>query len=63
MRRCFAAGLAVAALLPAAPASPHHSFTVAFDEQRPVSIEGVITEVKWENPHTWVYVEAKDASG
>jgi hypothetical protein len=28
-----------------------------------VTVQGVVTDVKWENPHTWVYVDAKDASG
>jgi len=55
--------VAAAAWLWAAPASPHHSFTVAFDEQRPVSVEGVVTEVKWENPHSWIFVETKRPDG
>ncbi len=59
----MAAALAAALSLWAAPALPHHSFTVAFDEQRPVSIEGVITEVKWENPHSWIFVETKRPDG
>jgi len=41
----------------------HHSFSVAFDEQRPVSVEGVVTEVKWENPHSWIFVETKRPDG
>jgi hypothetical protein len=45
------------------PASAHHSFSVAFDLQRPVSIEGVVTEVKWENPHSWIFVEMKKPDG
>jgi hypothetical protein len=36
---------------------------VAFDLQRPVSIEGVVTEVKWENPHSWIFVELKKPDG
>lgn len=45
------------------PVSAHHSFSVAFDLQRPVSIEGVVTEVKWENPHSWIFVELKKPDG
>ncbi|MBI3048582.1 MAG: hypothetical protein HYY76_09770 [Acidobacteria bacterium] len=64
MTRTVARAALVATLsLWAAPASPHHSFTVAFDEQRPVSIEGVVTEVKWENPHSWIFVETKRPDG
>ena len=47
----------------AVPASPHHSFSVAFDVERPVSVEGVVTGVKWENPHTWIYVEVERGDG
>lgn len=55
--------LAATVWLWAAPALPHHSFSVAFDENRPVSIEGVVTEVKWENPHSWILVESKQPDG
>ena len=47
----------------AAPAFPHHSFSVAFDVERPVSVEGVVTGVKWENPHTWIYLEVERGDG
>ena len=30
---------------------------------REITVRGVVTEVKWENPHTWIYVDAKDDSG
>jgi hypothetical protein len=55
--------LTAAAFLWAAPASPHHAFSVAFDLERPVSIEGIVTEVKWENPHSWIFVDAKRPDG
>ena len=58
-------GLAVciAWLLPAIPVSAHHSAAVAYDLDKYITLEGVITEVKWENPHTWIYVDVRDASG
>jgi uncharacterized protein DUF6152 len=43
--------------------SAHHAASVAYDIDKEITVQGVVTEVKWENPHTWVYVEAKDASG
>jgi len=46
-----------------ATTSAHHAAAVAYHVDREVTVQGVVTEVKWENPHTWVYVEAKDASG
>jgi len=43
--------------------SAHHSFGVAFDATKTVSLSGTITRIDWTNPHTHVYVDVKDASG
>jgi hypothetical protein len=53
----------VGVLLGAMPASAHHAASVAYDLKNVVAVQGVVTEVKWENPHTWVYLDVKDASG
>ena len=53
--------LAVVAL--SAPASAHHSFAAFYFEDQSVSIEGVVTEFHYVNPHTWVYISAPDATG
>ena len=45
-----------------APAAAHHSRAV-FDLERLVELEGVITEIKWGNPHMWVYLDVTDATG
>jgi len=55
------APLIVAAL--SAPASAHHSFDAFYFEDQSVSIEGVVTEFHYVNPHTWVYISAADATG
>src|SRR5688500_400642 len=55
--------LSAALWLAVVAASAHHSFSVAFDLERRVSIEGVVTEVKWENPHSWIVVEMKKPDG
>jgi hypothetical protein len=52
-------GLAAAVL----PARAHHSFAVAFDRDNPVTVKAVVTEVKWENPHTLIYADVKDKDG
>jgi hypothetical protein len=41
----------------------HHSFSAAFDENKPVSVTGVVRKVEWRNPHIWFYVDVKDANG
>lgn len=51
------------ALIAGATVSAHHAASVAYHVDKTISVEGVVTDVKWENPHTWVYVDAKDANG
>ena len=55
-----AAGLVVASSLPAAA---HHSFSAAFDASKPVTVSGVLTEVKLANPHSWWVVDVTRADG
>ncbi len=47
-------GISVAAVLPA-----HHSFTAEFDEKKPVKLVGKVTEMKWSNPHSWIYIDVE----
>jgi hypothetical protein len=41
----------------------HHSFAAAFDMNAPVTVQGVIVQVRLENPHSWFFLDVKDASG
>ena len=55
------AGVA-AVTLAAAPAFAHHSFAM-FDNQKNVTLEGTVKEFQWTNPHSWIQLVVKDASG
>ena len=55
--------IVLALLTSAATVSAHHSFGVAFDAKKTVTLSGVITKIEWTNPHTHVYVDVKDAGG
>lgn len=50
-------------LAAAVPALAHHGFMAEFDKERPVTVEGVVTNVLWENPHTFFHVDVKAPSG
>jgi len=45
------------------PVLAHHSFMAEFDQRQPVNVEGVVTAVKWQNPHTFFYVDVTDGNG
>jgi hypothetical protein len=55
--------LAVALALPAARAYAHHSFAAEFDADKPVTVKGVITSVRLENPHSWFFLDVSGADG
>src|SRR5688500_9534869 len=41
----------------------HHSFAAEYDAEKPVKFTGTVTEMKWSNPHGWIYVDVKDEAG
>lgn len=56
--------LAVLALvLAVAPIWAHHSNAAQFDAQKRTTVKGEVTKVEWTNPHAYIYVSVKDASG
>jgi hypothetical protein len=55
--------LLVVALLLGGTAMAHHAFSNEFDETKPVTLEGVVTRIDWENPHVYFYVDVKESDG
>jgi hypothetical protein len=53
----------IVCMLCAAPVLAHHSAAVAYDINKTITVKGTIAEVRWENPHTWIFVDAKDDGG
>ena len=53
-------GLMMAAAL---PVLAHHSFAAEFDSKTPLKLQGTVTKMEWINPHSWIWIDVKDADG
>ena len=57
------AALFVSALAFAGAASAHHSIAGYYDEGRQVTLDGVIAQFQFVNPHPFLFIEVKDGGG
>jgi Family of unknown function (DUF6152) len=55
--------LAIVLILAAGGAHAHHSAAPHFDMETAISLDGVITELKFVNPHAYFYFDVTDESG
>jgi hypothetical protein len=61
VRSSVLAGLLL--LSAAAPTFAHHGFSVEFDGSKCLDLKGTLSAVSWENPHAYIDMQVKDASG
>jgi len=54
-----AAALLAAALGSAVPLLAHHEILAKFDDTKPMTITGIVSDVDWKNPHVHVFVNVK----
>lgn len=50
-------------LLASTPVLAHHSFAAEYDRGKVVKVSGVVTKFDLSNPHSWIYLDVKDANG
>ena len=41
----------------------HHSLSAEYDQSKPITLTGTFTQLDWRNPHAWIYLNVKNASG
>ncbi len=51
------------ALLASTPGMAHHSFAAEYDRSKQVKVTGTVTKFDLSNPHSWIYIDVKDANG
>jgi len=55
--------LSLGILLSAIPVLGHHSFAREYDGSKPITLKGSVTMLDFVNPHSWLYIDIKDAKG
>ena len=60
MKLAVALGMAA---LTAIPMRAHHAFAAEFDINKPVKLQGTVTQMEWINPHAWIHLDVKGPDG
>ena len=63
MRSRVVPWLALGACLAALPVWGHHEMSAEFDSQKRVTLRGIVSNVEWNNPHVYFFVDMREASG
>ena len=55
--------IAVVVALMAASTAAHHSFSAEYDSNKPLKLTGKVIEMRWSNPHAWIYINVTGKDG
>ena len=61
--RCAVGVFVCVAALLSSPVSAHHSVSGQFDVTKTLVLEGTVVKVEWANPHIYIHLKVKEASG
>jgi hypothetical protein len=59
----FTGIIAAVVALMAVSASAHHSFSAEYDSNKPIKLAGKVIEMRWSNPHAWIYINVTGKDG
>ncbi|HEY1239051.1 MAG TPA: DUF6152 family protein [Bryobacteraceae bacterium] len=45
------------------PLSAHHELSAEFDQTKSVTLRGIVSEIEWNNPHVYIYIDSRDPGG
>jgi hypothetical protein len=61
--RARMSALVFGALVAGVPLLAHHSFSAEYDANKPVTLNGKVTDIEWVNPHGWIHLDVKGPDG
>ena len=56
-------GILAVIAMTALPVAAHHSFSAEYDDKKPLKLTGKVVEMRWANPHAWIYIEVVGKGG
>ena len=59
----FTGIIAALTALMAVTAAAHHSFSAEYDSNKPIKLSGKVIEMRWSNPHAWIYINVTGKDG
>ena len=64
MKRCLLILVVLSTAILSVPrANAHHSFGATYLEDKTITLDGAIVQMLFRNPHSYVQIDVKDASG